>query len=308
MNKHSASKWIKERGRELGFSQIGIAKAEELTEEKSQLREWLNRGYHGEMGYMENYFEKRTDPRKLVEGTRSVIVLTYNYHNPISREENTYKISQYAYGKDYHGVMKKKLKTLLADMNENIGPVKGRVFVDSAPVMERDWARKAGVGWTGKNTLLIHPRSGSYFFLGEIMVDIPLVYDEPIQDYCGTCRKCIDACPTDAINEEGYLLDGSTCISYATIEKKGTIPAEFSQHMEDWIFGCDICQEVCPWNRFSTPHDEPEFAPHPDLLALTKKEWQNLSREDFQKIFRKSPVKRTKYEGLKRNIEFIENK
>ncbi|MBY5956540.1 tRNA epoxyqueuosine(34) reductase QueG [Membranicola marinus] len=305
MNKHHASKWIKQRSRELGFSRIGIAKAEELTEEKKQLREWLNRGYHGEMSYMENYFEKRTDPTLLVEGTKSIIVLTYNYHNPAPRHPDSYKISQYAYGKDYHWVMKEKLKTLLADIDREIAPTSGRVFVDSAPVMESEWAQRAGVGWQGKNTLIIHPKAGSYFFLGEVLVDIELAYDQPIQDYCGTCRRCIDACPTDAIDENGYLLDGSKCISFSTIEKKGPIPETFEGKMEDWIFGCDICQEVCPWNRFSTPHDEPAFDPHPDLLSLSKEEWQNLSRERFQELFRKSPVKRTKYEGLKRNIEFI---
>lgn len=308
MDKHTASKWIKKRGRELGFSQIGIARAEELTEEKSHLREWLNLDYQGEMSYMENYFEKRTDPRLLVEGTKSIIVLTYNYHNPVQQNQDSYKISQYAYGEDYHWVMKKKLKTLLEDIHRDVTPVNGRVFVDSAPVMEREWAKRAGIGWTGKNTLLIHPRSGSYFFLGEIFIDIELAYDAPIQDYCGTCRRCIDACPTDAIDEAGYLLDGSKCISYATIEKKGAIPEEFNEKMEDWIFGCDICQEVCPWNRFSTPHEEPAFEPHPDLLTMSKEKWQKLSREEFQEIFRKSPVKRTKYEGLKRNIQFIDER
>jgi len=305
VNKHTASKWIKQRARELGFSRVGIAKAEELTEEKKQLREWLNRGYHGEMSYMENYFEKRTDPRLLVEGTKSIIVLTYNYHNPAPRNPDSYKISQYAYGQDYHWVMKEKLRTLLTDIDREISPVSGRVFVDSAPVMESEWAQRAGVGWQGKNTLIIHPKAGSYFFLGEVLVDIELAYDQPIQDYCGTCRRCIDACPTNAIDEDGYLLDGSKCISYSTIEKKGSIPDSFKGKMEDWIFGCDICQEVCPWNRFSTPHDEEAFEPHPDLLSLSKTEWRSISRERFQELFRKSPVKRTKYEGLKRNIEFV---
>lgn len=306
MDKHAASRWIKQRGRELGFSRVGIARADELTEERKQLREWLNRGYHGEMSYMENFFEKRTDPRLLVEGSKSIIVLAYNYHSPVNRTPETYKISQYAYGQDYHWIMKRNLKELLADIDSEWGPVNGRVFVDSAPVMERAWAERAGIGWAGKNTLLIDPKSGSYFFLGEVMIDIELAYDQPIQDYCGTCRRCIDACPTDAIDEEGYLLDGSKCISYATIEKKGSIPEHFEDRMEGWIFGCDICQEVCPWNRFSTPHDEPAFEPHPDLLSLTKEDWEELTRDQFREIFRKSPVKRTKFEGLKRNIAFVE--
>lgn len=306
MDKYAASRWIKQRGQELGFSRVGIARAEELTEDGIKLSEWLNRGYQGEMSYMENYFDKRTDPRLLVEGTKSIIVLTYNYHNPAKPLSDSYKISQYAYGKDYHHVMKKKLGELLSGINEEITPVNGRVFVDSAPVLERVWADRAGVGWRGKNTLLIHPQAGSYFFLGEIMIDVELAYDQPIHDYCGTCRRCIDACPTDAIDQEGYLLDGSKCISYATIEKKGDLPESFEGRMEDWIFGCDICQEVCPWNRFSTPHEEPAFEPHHDLLLLSKEEWQEMSREKFQEIFRKSPVKRTKYEGLKRNIEFVE--
>lgn len=304
LDQYAASRWIKEKGKELGFSRIGIAKAEELTEERKQLREWLNRGYHGEMTYMENYLEKRTDPRLLVEGTRSVIVLAYNYYPTENPPDDSFKISRYAYGKDYHWILKGKLKELLNQIDQQYGPVSGRVFVDSAPVMERTWAARAGIGWTGKNTLLIHPREGSYFFLGEIMVDMELAYDQPIQDYCGTCRRCIDACPTDAIDQEGYLLDGSKCISYATIEKKGAIPDHFEGRMENWIFGCDICQEVCPWNRFSTPHSEPDFEPHPDLLKMTRDEWNELPREQFQELFRKSPVKRTKYEGLKRNIEF----
>jgi len=306
VNKFEVTNWIKRRARELGFSRVGIAKAEELTEEGARLKEWLNRGYHGEMSYMGNHFEKRIDPRKLVEGTKSIVVLAYNYFKPSPTNTDTYKISKYAYGKDYHFVLKDKMRTLFQEINDHVTPVNGRVFTDSAPVMESEWAQRAGVGWQGKNTLIIHPKEGSYFFLGELMLDIELVYDDPIRDYCGTCTRCIDACPTDAIDKDGYLLDGSKCISYATIEKRGPLPEYFKGKMEDWIFGCDICQEVCPWNRFSTPHEEPEFEPHPDLLNLSKEEWKNLSRESFQEIFRKSPVKRTKYEGLKRNIDFVE--
>lgn len=306
IDKFAASKWIKERARALGFARVGIAKAEELTEEGQRLKQWLNRGYNGEMGYMANHFEKRIDPRKLVEGTKSVVVLAYNYYNPAERTPGTFKISKYAYGKDYHFVLKDKMKTLFRDIDETIGPVQGRVFTDSAPVMEGEWARRAGIGWQGKNTLIIHPKAGSYFFLGELMLDMELEYDNPIKDYCGTCTRCIDACPTKAIDENGYLLDGSKCISYSTIEKKGSVPEYFEGKMEDWIFGCDICQEVCPWNRFSTPHEEPEFMPHPDLLNMTKEEWRTLSEEEFREMFRKSPVKRTKYAGLKRNINFAD--
>lgn len=290
----------------MGFSRVGIAQVEALTEEGQRLQEWLNRGYHGDMGYMANHFEKRKDPSLLVEGSRSVIVVAYNYFPREVPPPDSYKISRYAYGKDYHWIMKEKLRELLTDLDHHYGPVQGRVFVDSAPVMEREWAKRAGIGWTGKNTLLIHPRQGSYFFLGEIIVDMELAYDLPIHDYCGTCRRCIDACPTDAIDEEGYLLNGSKCISYATIEKKGPVPEHFEGKMEGWIFGCDICQEVCPWNRFSMPHEEPAFEPHPDLLNLTKEDWKALSPEEFGELFRKSPVKRTKFEGLKRNIAFID--
>lgn len=299
-------KIIMEKAHTLGFSFIGVSKAEFLTPQAFQLQEWLDRGYHGEMHYMANHFDLRTDPTKLVPGAKSVISLLFNYHNPARQTDpQAPKIAQYAYGKDYHRVLKKKLKTLLRFIHEEIGAVNGRCFVDSAPVMEREWARRAGLGWLGKNTLLIHPKAGSYFFLSEIILDLELPPDEPIRDHCGTCTRCIDACPTDAIAPDGYLLDASKCISYLTIELKNEIPPEFGGKMENWMFGCDICQQVCPWNRFSTPHDEPEFEPQPDLLAKTAREWQEITEEVFEEIFKQSAVKRTKYSGLKRNLDFL---
>ena len=258
------------------------------------------------MAYMANHFDKRTDPRKLVPGARSVISLMYNYYTEETQEDpEAPKISKYAYGKDYHFVLKRKLKSLFYFIEEKIGKVEGRVFVDSAPVLERDWARRSGLGWMGKNTMLIHPRAGSYFFLAEVILDLELECDEPIKDYCGTCRRCIDACPTGAISPEGYILDGSKCISYFTIELKDAIPEQYRGKFENWMFGCDICQEVCPWNRFSRPHDEPAFEPKPELLDKTKQEWEEITEEVFRELFRQSAVKRTQYEGLKRNIAFL---
>ncbi len=290
----------------LGFSFIGFAKAQKLEEEAQRLEQWLGLGYHGEMLYMENYFEKRVDPTKLVPGAKTVIVLMHNYFPKGKQSDpDAPKLARYAYGEDYHFVLKRKLKDLLQFINENIGEANGRCFVDSAPVMERDWAKRAGLGWIGKNTLLIHPKAGSYFFLSEIILDLELQADSPIKDYCGTCTRCIDACPTDAISPEGYLMDGSKCISYLTIELKDSIPEAFKGKMENWMFGCDICQEVCPWNRFSTPHDEPAFEPHPDLLEMKKKDWEEVTEEVFRTVFKKSAVKRTKFSGLKRNIDFL---
>lgn len=254
---------------------------------------------------MENHFEKRIDPTKLVPGAKSVIVLMHNYFPKEKQNKEAPKIARYAYGEDYHFVLKRKLKDLIYFIEENIGEVNGRCFVDSAPVLERDWAKYAGVGWTGKNTLLINPKAGSYFFLAELIIDLELAADSPMKDYCGTCTRCIDACPTEAISPQGYLMDGSKCISYLTIELKNAIPEKFKGKMENWLFGCDICQEVCPWNRFSKPHHEPAFEPHPDLLKMEKKEWEELTEEVFQKLFKKSAVKRTKFKGLKRNIDFL---
>ncbi|MEZ4955572.1 MAG: tRNA epoxyqueuosine(34) reductase QueG [Saprospiraceae bacterium] len=289
----------------LGFSFVGFAKARQLDTEARRLEQWLNQGYHGEMQYMENHFEKRIDPTKLVPGAKSVIVLMHNYFPKEKQNKEAPKIARYAYGEDYHFVLKRKLKDLIYFIEENIGEVNGRCFVDSAPVLERDWAKYAGVGWTGKNTLLINPKAGSYFFLAELIIDLELAADSPMKDYCGTCTRCIDACPTEAISPQGYLMDGSKCISYLTIELKNAIPEKFKGKMENWLFGCDICQEVCPWNRFAKPHNEPAFVPHPDLLKMEKKEWEELTEEVFQKLFKKSAVKRTKFKGLKRNIDFL---
>ena len=277
-----------------------------MTDEAKRLRKWLNLGYHGTMAYMENHFDKRTDPTLLVPGAKSVIVVTYNYYTSTQQSDPAApKISTYAYGRDYHKVIRKKLKQFLAEIETRVGDVSGRYFVDSAPVLERDWASRAGVGWVGKNTLIIHPRHGSYFFLAELIIDLELEADNPIKDYCGTCTACIDACPTSAIHPDGYVMDGSKCISYLTIELKDDIPDTFKGKMEDWMYGCDICQEVCPWNRFSTEHQEVQFKPKDELIKMTKSDWQELSENEFNNIFEGSAVKRTKYSGLKRNIAFL---
>lgn len=308
MNRQRLSKELKSRARALGFEFVGISKAEFMDEEARRLETWLNAGSHGKMGYMANHFDKRVDPTRLVPGAKSVVCLMYNYHNPDGQQDpKAPKISQYAYGKDYHHVLKPKLKQLLAWLSEAAGTeVGGRCFVDSAPVLERDWARRSGIGWIGRNTLLIHPKAGSYFFLAELIIDLELDYDHPVRDHCGTCRRCIDACPTDAISPEGYVLDGSKCISYLTIELKEAIPESFSGKMENWMFGCDICQQVCPWNRFAKRHQEPDFEPHPDLLEMKAEEWEELTEEVFRELFRASAVKRTKYSGLKRNMAFLQ--
>jgi epoxyqueuosine reductase len=306
--KTSLSEEVKSLALKAGFAFVGIAKAERLNEEAKRLEEWLNQGKHGTMRWMENHFEKRVDPTKLVPGAKSVISLLYNY----SPEDDTPsleapKISRYAYGQDYHKVIRHKLKDLVVELELLVGaPIDGRVFVDSAPVMEREWAKRAGVGWTGKNTLLINPKAGSYFFLAEIISDLDLAPDTQIKDYCGTCTACIDACPTEAISPQGYIVDGSKCISYLTIELREAIPEEFAGRMEGWAFGCDICQEVCPWNRFSKPHHEPAFNAHPDLPKMNQREMTEMTEEVFRRVFQKSAVKRTKYAGLRRNIDFLE--
>jgi len=297
---------IKEEAYRLGFEFIGIARAEKMEEEARRLEQWLNKGMHGKMQYMENHFDKRVDPTKLVEGAKSVISLMYNYHTDQKADDPAApKISQYAYGQDYHFIIKDKLRSLLGFIEDKIGEVHGRCFVDSAPVLERDWAKRSGIGWVGKNTLIINPRSGSYYFLAELIIDLDLEYDGPMKDYCGRCRRCIDACPTEAIHPDGYWVDGSKCISYFTIELKEAIPDDYKGKFENWAFGCDICQEVCPWNRFAKKHSEPAFEPHEDLLKMNKQEWQEITEEVFRKVFRKSAVKRTKYQGLKRNIDFL---
>ncbi len=299
------SELVRAEAHRLGFEFVGFARAERLEKEARQLEQWLRQGAHGRMGYMENYFDLRTDPTLLVPGAKTVICLTFNYFNPEKQEDpEAPKIATYAYGEDYHHVVKDKLKALLEFMRAEIGEIDGRCFVDSAPVMEREWARRAGLGWNGRNTLTIHPKRGSFFFLAEIICDLPLLYDDPIRDHCGTCRRCIDACPTEAIAPEGYFLDASKCISYLTIELRDHIPDEFREQMDGWMFGCDVCQDVCPWNRFSERHSEPAFEPHPDLLRMNRRDWQELTAEVFGKIFKKSAVKRVKFEGLKRNIEY----
>lgn len=307
--KTNYTRLIRDEAHRLGFGFVGIAKAEYMDEEARHLEQWLNKGLHGHMAYMANHFDLRTDPRKLVEGAKSVISLMYNYF-PSTQQADPLapKLSKYAYGEDYHFVIKRKLKSLLHYIYDNIGEVHGRCFVDSAPVLERDWARRSGIGWVGKNTLLINPRAGSYFFLAEIILDVELVYDNPIKDYCGTCTRCIDACPTNAISPNGYWMDGSKCISYLTIELREAIPLEFEGKMDNWMFGCDICQEVCPWNRFSKPHNEPAFSPLPELIQMSSVDWYELTLEGFNRLFKSSPVKRTKYEGLKRNITFLKHK
>lgn len=299
--------FIKQTAFNLGFLNCGITKAEFLNKEAKELERWLNNGQHGQMNYMANHFDLRTDPSKLVPGAKSVISLAYNYHNPDTNiNKGSHKISQYALGRDYHKVVKKKLKLLLRSIQEKFGAIAGRCFVDSAPVMERDLAKRAGLGWMGKNTLLIHPKIGSYFFLAEIILDLELDHDRQIKDHCGTCTKCIEACPTAAISPQGYNLDATKCISYATIELKEKIPDSFNGKMENWIFGCDICQEVCPWNKFAERHSEPEFNPSDQFESLIRKDWEELTLEVFDELFEGSAIKRTKFEGLKRNIDFLE--
>ncbi len=299
---------IKQEAYRLGFQYAGVSKSGFLAEEAEQLEEWLRRGYHGKMGYMENHFDKRLDTTQLVPDSKSVITLLYNYHTTQKQQDPlSPKISKYAYGKDYHWVIKDKLKLLLQFIETQIGQVNGRAFVDSAPVMERAWAAKSGTGWVGKNSLLITPRSGSFFFLAELIIDLELFYDGPIKDYCGTCTRCIDACPTHAIVGD-KIVDGSKCISYFTIELKDALPNEMSGKLDNWMFGCDVCQEVCPWNRFAKPHTEPLFEPHPDLLNMSRQEWTELTEEVFGQLFKQSAVKRTKYEGLMRNIHFLTEK
>ena len=296
---------IKNKALELGFMFCGISKADFLEKEAKQLDLWLKSGKHGKMSYMENHFDKRLDPRLLVDDAKTVVSLLLNYYPSEVQEKDAPKISKYAYGEDYHFVIKEKLKELFAFIQDEIGEVGSRVFVDSAPVMDKAWAQKSGLGWVGKHTNIIHPKHGSFFFIAELILDLELEPDGPIKDYCGTCTKCIDACPTDAIVQP-YVVDGSKCISYLTIELKDELlPTEFKGKMENWAFGCDICQDVCPWNRFSKPNNEPRFNPHENLLKMNKADWEDLTQEIFQELFRKSAVKRTKFDGLKRNIDFL---
>ncbi|WP_247235375.1 tRNA epoxyqueuosine(34) reductase QueG [Telluribacter sp. SYSU D00476] len=300
------SKFLKAKAIELGFDFCGISKAGFLEEEAPRLEEWLARNYHGQMAWMANHFDKRLDPRKLVDGARSVVTVLLNYYpeQPLPDTDDTYKISKYAYGTDYHYVLKDKLKALLDALREEVGEVGGRAFVDSAPVMDKAWAARSGLGWIGKHTNLLNRDLGSFFFIGELILDVDLAPDGPIKDYCGTCTRCVDACPTDAIVEP-YVVDGSKCISYFTIELKEAIPDEVRGKFGNWVFGCDICQDVCPWNRFARPHQTSEFTPPAQLAELTSKDWEEITEEVFREVFRRSPLKRTKLEGLKRNITFV---
>lgn len=306
-NKETYSLFIKNEAKRLGFLSCGISKAEFLEEEAPRLEKWLNQNKHGEMRYMENHFDKRLDPTKLVEDSKSVVSLLLNYFPKKSQIEDTYKLSKYAYGTDYHFVIKDKLKELLQSIQEKIGDVHGRAFVDSAPVLDKAWAAKSGLGWIGKHSNLLTQKVGSFYFIAELIINIELEYDTPTTDHCGSCTACIDACPTDAIVDP-YVVDGSKCISYFTIELKDNIPNDFKGQFDDWMFGCDVCQDVCPWNRFSKPHNEPLFNPHPELLQMTKKDWEDITEDTFKKVFKKSAVKRTKFSGLQRNIEFIKSK
>ncbi|RWX03613.1 tRNA epoxyqueuosine(34) reductase QueG [Flavobacterium cerinum] len=303
-NKQKYTAFIKAEAKRLGFLSCGISKAGFLEEEAPRLEKWLNENRNGQMQYMENYFDKRLDPTLLVEDAKSVISLLLNYYPGETQTDASYKISKYAYGQDYHFVIKEKLKELLHSMQENIGEVGGRAFVDSAPVLDKAWAAKSGLGWRGKNSNLLTKQVGSFFFIAELIVDIDLEYDHAVTDHCGNCTACIDACPTEAIIEP-YVVDGSKCISYFTIELRDNMPNEMKGKMDDWAFGCDICQDVCPWNRFSKPHNEPLFNPHPDLLSMTKKDWEEITEDTFRAVFKNSAVKRTKFEGLKRNLDFL---
>jgi epoxyqueuosine reductase len=295
---------IKKRALEIGFDFCGISKAEFLEEEAPRLENWLQKNMQGQMNYMSNHFDKRLDPRLLVDDAKSVISLLYNYYpSQVLSEENNLKVSKYAYGLDYHVVIKEKMKELLEFIYDEIGEMNARIFVDSAPVMDKVWANKSGLGWIGKHSNLINKQMGSFFFIAEIILDLELEYDSPIKDYCGTCTRCITACPTDAIVLP-YLVDGSKCISYFTIELKEAIPQEVQGKFEDWIFGCDICQDVCPWNRFSKPHKEPQFEPSDALKQTTKSDWIEMTEEVFKAMFKHSAIVRTKFKGLKRNIEF----
>ena len=299
------SQLIKQKAEKFGFQSCGISKAEFLEEEAPRLETWLNKGYHGEMQYMENHFDKRLNPTLLVDGAKSVISLSYNYFPKVKIDEiNNFKISKYAYGEDYHEVIKDILKNMVAELQEEIGDFGFRVFVDSAPVLEKAWARKSGLGWVGKNANLITKKHGSFYFLAEIICDLELEYDLAVTDHCGSCRACIDACPTQAIVSD-RIVDGSKCISYATIELKNEIPDYFNGKMDDWMFGCDVCQDVCPWNRFSAPTLQEKFSPNFQKLNFRKNEWKELTQELFSEIFKKSAVKRTKFSGLMRNISFL---
>jgi epoxyqueuosine reductase len=303
-NKSKYTQLIKTEAKRLGFLSCGISKAGFLEEEAPRLENWLNQNRHGEMQYMENHFDKRLNPTLLVDDSKSVISLLLNYYPSEFQNTDSYKISKYAYGQDYHFVIKEKIKELLHTIQTEIGEISGRAFVDSAPVLDKAWAARSGLGWIGKNSNLLTQQVGSFYFIAELIVDLELEYDHAVTDHCGTCTACIDACPTEAIVSP-YVVDGSKCISYFTIELKENIPTEMQGKMDDWMFGCDVCQDVCPWNKFSKAHSEPLFNPNPEVLSFTKKDWEEITTDVFQKVFKNSAVKRTKLEGLKRNITFL---
>ncbi len=305
-NKKHYTELIKNEAKRLGFISCGVSRAEFLEDEAPRLEKWLKNNMHGEMKYMENYFEKRLDPSKLVDDAKSVISLSYNYYPKDLQNKEAPKVSKYAYGMDYHYVIKEKLIFFLSFIKDKIGDVNGRAFVDSAPILEKAWASKSGIGWVGKNSNLITKQVGSFYFLAELIVDLELDYDGIESDHCGECTACIDSCPTQAIVEP-YVVDGSKCISYFTIELKENIPNEFKEKFEDWVFGCDICQDVCPWNKFSKPHKEPLFQSTPELMKMSREEWNEITEETFNKIFKNSAVKRTGYKGLTRNLNFIKS-
>lgn len=305
MSSEARAAIVKQIAQRLGFMACGISKATFLEEEAPRLEKWLMQNHHGEMGYMARNFDKRLDPRKLVPGAKSVVSLLYNYYpNASQTDKDAPKLARYAYGKDYHHVIKDKLFEFMHDIQTEIGAVEGRVFVDSAPVLEKAWAAKSGLGWVGKNTNLIRKQNGSYFFIAELIIDLELAADGAVTDHCGSCTACLDACPTNAFVAP-YKLDASKCVSYFTIELKDAIPNEVKGQFDDWAFGCDICQEVCPWNRFSTPHNEPQFEPNPALMQLSKKDWHEITEEVFNRLFEASAVQRTGFNGLKRNLEFL---
>ena len=305
-NKEKYAQLIKQEANRLGFLSCGISKAGFLEEEAPRLEKWLNNNYNGQMSYMDNHFDKRLNPTLLVDEAKSVVSLLLNYHPSEKQNPDSYKISKYAYGQDYHFVIKEKLKSLLEFIQNEIGMVSGRAFVDSAPVLDKAWASKSGLGWIGKNSNLITQKVGSFYFIAELIIDLELEYDTPTTDHCGSCTKCIDACPTEAIVAP-YIVDGSKCISYFTIELRDNIPQEMKGKFNEWAFGCDVCQDVCPWNRFSKPHNEPLFHPNQEILSFSKKDWEEITKETFNKVFKNSPVKRTKLEGFQRNISFLKD-
>jgi epoxyqueuosine reductase len=305
-NKKHYTELIKNEAKRLGFISCGISRAEFLEDEAPRLEKWLKMKMNGEMKYMENYFEKRLDPTKLVDDAKSIISLTYNYYPEDLQNKEAPKVSKYAYGMDYHYVIKEKLNFFLTFIKDKIGDVHGRAFVDSAPILEKAWAAKSGIGWVGKNSNLITKQVGSFYFLAELIVDLDLDYDTIESDHCGQCTACIDSCPTEAITEP-YVVDGSKCISYFTIELKENIPQEFKGKFDDWVFGCDVCQDVCPWNKFSKPHKEPLFQSSSELMKMSRDEWNEITEETFNKIFKNSAVKRTGYKGLTRNLNFIKS-